>query len=80
MALDIYFKEDIAQAILAGLVLVLQTDGGRNTEYLRGALSAYQHQAHVVGADWLGLLAKARSGLSDGGLAHLFDMIDLIEG
>jgi hypothetical protein len=80
MALKPYYKEDIAQTILAGLVLAVQTARacGDNTEYLEGALSAFQHQAHTFGVSWPGVIADARASLGSD-LAELLDGAHLIQ-
>jgi len=79
MALDLYFKEDIRATILAGLVLAIQTDQGRNAEYLRGCLAAYQHQAHVFNIAWPGVLSEARLALTGDNLSFLLDVLHFLE-
>jgi hypothetical protein len=82
MALDVFFKSDIQATILAGLVSTIataQASGTFNTEYLRGALAAYQHQALVVGCDWQGIVSVARQALGTD-VAGLLDAASVLEG
>lgn len=79
MALDVYFKEDIRAAILAGVVLTLQANEERNTDFVRGAVMAFQHQAQAFGIGWMPLLAEARQALSGDSLAFVLDAIRLVE-
>lgn len=76
--LDIYFREDIEGAILAGLVLVVQTARatGDNVEFLRGALVAYQNLALAYRIPWDGLLDQARAAIG-GDLGMLLDVAEL---
>lgn len=76
--LDIYFREDIEGTILAGLVLMVQTARatGSNVAYLRGAMSAYQHQALAYRIPWGGLLDQARLALG----VDLWSLLDTASG
>ena len=75
MALDVYFREQIGRAILAGLVAVVRTSqahGGGNVEFVRGAAAMAEHQAVTFGLDWQALQADLRRAIAgDTGDAQL---------
>lgn len=66
MACDTYFSADIKAALVAGLVMAIRSDGGRNIEYLRGTLAMVCHTATVFGIAWPGLLTSAQGALGNG--------------
>jgi hypothetical protein len=58
MALEVYFKDDIAQGIVAVTVAMLSTadaHGWTNVEYVRGALDLARAQALNYGIPWASL-------------------------
>ena len=64
----VWFVDDLAGGIQAGIVLVV--DGaqhqGADPLFIAGVLSAFKHQALSIGADWRALLAGAREMLEAG--------------
>ncbi len=52
MALDVYFKDDIAQGIISGLYAMLSANRGKDIEFLSGAICAYQQQSSLYGLKW----------------------------
>jgi len=76
MSLNVYFKDDIRSAILAGLVLAIKTAHASeyNIEYLDGILSMAHHQALGFGISWQSLLADARQELITSNIHLLFDV------
>jgi hypothetical protein len=69
MALDVYFREDIRQGILAVTLVAIRTyvaNQGSNAEHLRGVLDLAQAQAALYGLSWPTLLAELRALLSEG--------------
>jgi hypothetical protein len=78
MALDVYFKEDIAQGIVAVTVAMLSASvahGGTNVEYCRGVLDTARAQALNYGLPWMGLMGELRSTLSDGERDDLLELV-----
>jgi hypothetical protein len=71
MALDVWFKSDIQAAILAGVVLTVRANGGRDLDYLRGALDNAEHTATTFMLDWPELVRQARGQLRGDALALL---------
>lgn len=69
MSLDVYFREDIRQGILAAMLVAIRTYGaneGSNAEHLRGMLDLAEAQAALYGLSWPALLAELRASLSAG--------------
>jgi hypothetical protein len=78
MALEVYFKDDIAQGIIAVTVAMLSASvahGGTNIEYCRGILDTARAQALNYGIPWTGLMSKLRGTLSDGEQGDVLDLI-----
>jgi hypothetical protein len=78
MALEVYFKDDIAQSIVAVTVAMLSAavaHGGTNTEYCRGILDTARAQALNYGIPWMGILGELRGMLSDGERDDLLDVV-----
>ena len=78
MALDVYFKEDIAQGIVAVAVAMLSTavaHGGTNLEYCRGVLDTARAQALNYGIPWTALGGELRVTLQS---AERNDLLELV--
>lgn len=78
MALQVFFKDDVAQGIVAVTVAMLSTavaHGGTNVEYIRGVLDMARAQALNYGIPWTGLMGELRNALSDGGRDDLLDLV-----
>jgi len=59
MALDVYFREDVANVIRANVlscILAAAANGARNVEFVRGALALGQANSIAFGIDWAGVL------------------------
>ncbi len=72
-----YFKDDIAQGIVAITVAVISTaiaHGCTNQEHTRGVLDSARAQALNYGIDWPELAETMRGALDDAGLVGLLDM------
>ena len=66
MALDIYFRSDLAQSIEAALRLATRMhvlSGNTNTEYLRGMYAFAEHQSTQYGLNWRSILHNVRESL-----------------
>jgi hypothetical protein len=75
MTLDVYFREDIRQGILAAMLIAIRTfvaNEGSNAEHLRGMLDLAEAQAVLYSLSWPALLAELRASLN-GGLRGLLD-------
>ena len=69
MSLDIYFRKDIFNILLAQVVATLQQNDGTNFEFVRGKLAGLQAAALSVGVDWGELAATAKGSIdADRGL------------
>ena len=69
MALDVYFREDIRQGILAATLVAIRTyvaNQGSNADHLRGMLDLAEAQAALYGLSWPRLLAELRALLGAG--------------
>jgi hypothetical protein len=69
MTLDVYFREDIRQGILAAMLVAIRTyvaNEGSNAEHLRGMLDLAEAQAALYSLSWSALLAELRASLSAG--------------
>ena len=78
MALQVYFKDDIAQGIVAVTVAMLSTSvahGGTNVEYCRGILDTARAHALNYGIPWSGLMGELRGMLSDGERNDLLELV-----
>ena len=78
MALEVFFKEDIAQGIVAVTVAMLSASvahGGTNVEYCRGILDTARAQALNYGIPWSGLMTTLYGTLSDGERDDLLDLV-----
>jgi len=74
MALDVYYRSDVAQQITSTLISMLttaQAHGGGNVEYLRGAWDFARAQAVSYGIAWSGLVDELRAVLEDDARAVL---------
>ena len=75
MALEVYFREDIRQGIIASVLVAVKTyaaNEGQNTDHLRGMLDLAQAQAALYGLSWPAIRAVVRESLSTG-LRELMD-------
>lgn len=77
MALDVYFRDDIANAIRANCLSVILTSiahGSGNVEFVRGALAVAQANCISIGVDWPTIMSDLREQAKLGG------WVDLLEG
>lgn len=74
MAIDVYFKSEIQNSIVAGIVLAARMTAGQDVEFLRGILALAQHQALAFGLSWQALVADARQNLTGDG-CELLDAV-----
>ena len=78
MALDVYFKNDIAQGIVAVTVAMLSAavaNGAANIEYCRGVLDTNRAHALNYGIPWTGIAVDLRQTLSDAGRNDLLELV-----
>jgi len=78
LALDVYFKEDIRQGIVAVAVAMLSAavaHGGGNVEYCRGILDTSRAQALNYGISWPDVLLDLRSTLIEAGRGELLELL-----
>jgi len=78
MALDVYFREDIKQGIVAVAVAMLSAavaHDSLNMEYCRGVLDVSRAQVLNYGLSWPGVLADLRGALTDAGRAELVSLL-----
>lgn len=71
MALDVYFKDDVAQGIVAVAVAMLSAavaHGAINVEYCRGVVDVSRAQALNYGLSWGMLTDEIRAALDDQGI------------
>ena len=71
MALDVYFKDDVAQGIVAVAVAMLSAavaSGAINVEYCRGVVDVSRAQAMNYGLSWRALVGEIRAVLADEGI------------
>lgn len=79
MALEVYFRDDIAQGIACVTVAMLSASmahGGTNVEYCRGVMDSARAQAVNYGISWAALVADMRGLLK---VNHI-DVGGLLEG
>lgn len=78
MALDVYFKDDIAQGIVAVSAAMLSTavaHGGTNVEYCRGVLDMARAQALNYGLSWPVLVRSLHDVLGE---CERQDLLELV--
>jgi len=78
MALDVYFREDIAQGIVSIAVAMLSTSiahGGTNLEYCRGILDTVRAQAVSYGIPWTAVLAELQTVLLESQRSDVLDLV-----
>ena len=78
MALDVYYRDDVAQQIVSVVVSMLSAavaHGGGNIEYCRGVLDMARAQAVSYGIPWSGMVSDLRSTLSDAEQEVLLGMV-----
>ena len=69
MSLDVYFVSDIRAALVAGVVLSVETalaNGRTNDEHLAGILTMAKHQALTFSIPWTFVVNDARASLGSG--------------
>jgi hypothetical protein len=78
LTLEVYFREDIRQGIVAVAVAMLSTavaHGSGNVEYCRGILDASRAQALNYGLPWSSVLVDIQGELTGVGRADLLEFI-----
>lgn len=78
MTLDVYFKDDIAQGIIAVTVAMLSAavaNGAANIEYCRGVLDTNRAHALNYGIPWSGIATDLHHTLNDAGKNDLLDLV-----
>lgn len=63
MALDVYFRFEIAHALTAvavGMISASVANGADNIEYIRGMLETTRANAEAFGIEWSPIVAKLR--------------------
>jgi len=78
MALDVYFREDVAQGIVSIAVAMLSTSvahGGTNLEYCRGVLDTVRAQAVSYGIPWTSLMTDLRAILLESERSDVLDLV-----
>ena len=78
MALEVYFKDDVAQGIVAVTVAMLSASvahGAINVEYCRGVVDTARAQALNYGIPWSGLVCDLSLTLSDAGRDDLLALV-----
>jgi len=78
MALDVYFKDDVAQGIVAVTVAMLSAsvaNGAVNVEYCRGVVDTARAHALNYGIPWAGLECDLSRTLSDAGRNDLLGLV-----
>ena len=78
MALEVFFKEDIRQGLVAVTVAMLSAavaHGSTNVEYCRGILDALRAQALNYGMSWPTMVTELQSALVDAGRGELMDLL-----
>lgn len=78
MALDVYFREDIAQGIVSIAVAMLSTSvahGGTNLEYCRGVLDTVRAQALNYGIPWQSLMTDLHTTLRQDERTDVLDLV-----
>lgn len=83
MSLNVYFCDDIASSITAGIVLAVETttaNGTTNIGYIGGVLAMAKYQALSFGISWPALIVDARVALGSRFDELLGDQRSVIEG
>jgi len=78
MALDVYFRDDVAQGIVAIAAAMLSTavaHGGTNVEYCRGVLDTTRAQAINYGLSWRSLMGELRSTLLEDERTDVLELV-----
>ena len=80
MALEVYFKEDIAHAVESGAFIALVTasaHGPVNAEFARGFLCQAQATCLAFDIEWSTMLEHLRRQAQIAGLATLLDAVNV---
>jgi len=78
MALDVYFRDDIAQGIVSIASAMLSTavaHGGTNVEYVRGVLDTAKAHALNYGIPWRALMSDLRSTLIEDERTDVLELV-----
>ena len=78
MALEVYFKDDIAQGIVAVTVAMLSAsvaNGAANIEYCRGVLDTNRAHALNYGIRWSAIAGDLHQTLNDAGRNDLLELV-----
>ena len=78
MALDVYFRHDVAHGITAVAVAMLSAaaaHGGGNVEYCRGVIYTVRAQTTSFGIPWTSVAGQLRQALIDAGRADLLETV-----
>ena len=78
MALDCWFREELAQSIIAVAVAMLSAsvaNGASNIEHARGVIDTSRAQALNYGISWRELVADLEATLIDAGQNDLLDLV-----
>ena len=67
MALEVIFRTDLQNVIVAGLVAQLSSAraSGTNVEYIRGCVDSARCMALAIGADWSAIAGRVRLRIAD---------------
>ena len=78
MGLDVYFREDVRQGIVAVAAAMLSTavaHGVSNVEYCRGVLDTSRAQALNYGMSWSDIQLDLQGVLAETGRRELLDLL-----
>jgi hypothetical protein len=78
MALDVFFRNDVAQGITAVAVAMLSAaaaHGGGNVEYCRGVIDTVRAQSTSFGIPWTDVSGQLSQALIDAGRADLLESV-----
>ena len=78
MVLEVYFKDDIAQGIIAVTVAMLSAavaNGAANIEYCRGVLDTNRAHALNYGIKWSAIAVDLHQTLNDAGRNDLLELV-----
>ena len=77
MALEIWFKDDVAQGILSITVAQLTASiaSGPNVEYCRGIVDTARAHALNYGIPWPGLAGELHEALGDAGRGEVLGLV-----
>ena len=78
MALDVYFRQDVAHGITAVAVAMLSAaaaHGGGNVEYCRGVIDTVRAQTTSFGIPWMEVSGQLSEALVDAGRADLLETV-----